>query len=75
MGIGIMCIQETHRTESDYWITNSEYAVIFSGNDHGRYAGVGFIIVPFMRKAIYGFVCYSERIMAIKLRIPGGKLQ
>ena len=72
--IWILCIQETHYTQSDHWITDAGYLVIFSGNKYSTHAGVGFIIAPFMRKAIYGFDCLNARLMSIKIRVPGGKI-
>ena len=30
--IGLLCIQETHRTNSDYFVTDASYLVIFVGH-------------------------------------------
>ena len=48
LNIHILCIQETHKPLSGYYITDEGYLVILSGcADEGReYAGVGFIISP-----------------------------
>ena len=74
--IGILCIQETHRPHSDYWLTDAGSLVVISGaSDSGvEHAGVGIIVAPLLRSSVLGFVQPSNRFMGIKLRCAGGKL-
>ena len=66
--IGVLCLQETHRCGSDYWITEDGYLVILSGvaEDVREYAGVGFLISPRIRPALLGFLQVSNRICCLK---------
>ena len=75
--IKIICLQETRRAKSDHIITAAGFLLILSGhNDDGAdFAGVGFLIAPFLRPSIYGFCQHSNRIAYIEIRIPGGKWQ
>ena len=56
-GIGILCLQETHRAGADYFFTEKGYLLILSGGPVGQreWAGVGFIIASFFRRSIIGF--------------------
>ena len=49
------------------------FLLIFSG-DNERCAGVGFIISPGLRKAVYNFDCLCGRMAAVKVRVAGGKI-
>ena len=73
--IGILCIQETHWPNSDYWISDTGYLFLLSGgSDVDReHAGVGIIVAPAIRSAVLGFSQLSNRFMGIKLRCSGGK--
>ena len=46
LNIQVLCIQETRRSLSDYWITDKGFLVILSGrsDEKREFAGVGFII-------------------------------
>ena len=58
MAIGVLCLQETHRCKSDYYITDQGYLVILLGaatSDEHETAGVGFMISPRLRQVIIGF--------------------
>ena len=45
--IGIICMQETHRSKADYYITAEGFLVILSGSDvPPEHAGVGFLVAP-----------------------------
>ena len=45
--IDILCLQETRRALSDYYISEWGNLCIFSrGNDETEWAGVGFIVAP-----------------------------
>ena len=73
--IDLICLQETHRPNSDYWTTENGSLVILSGSaseDH-EHAGVGMVVSRKMRASVIGFVQASNRFMGIKLRCTGGK--
>ena len=74
--IGILCIQETHRANSDYWLTESGYFIMLSGGPgiDREWAGVGIIVAPHLRSALLGFTQASDRYMGAKFRCSGGKL-
>ena len=74
MGIGIMCVQEAHIKECPYF-ESDEFLIIYSGceeNQNREYAGVGFIIAPYMKFCVKSFMQLSSRIAILKLRIKGG---
>ena len=77
MGIDILCIQDTHCSQSPYYLTEEGYLVILSGSedesDH-QYAGVGFLIAPDIRRSVIGFLQASPRYASLKIRVSGGKL-
>jgi hypothetical protein len=75
-GIGVLVIQETHRPNSDYFVTAEGYFVILSGatGDGKERAGVGFIIAPDLRRSVVGFSPISDRLAVLKLRVTGGKM-
>ena len=74
-GIAVLCVQEIHRRGSDYFEVNG-FLVIFSGNDRGEreYAGVGFIVAPWVKAAVMSFTQRSSRLASIKFKISGGSL-
>lgn len=53
-GIDILCMQETHRLKSEYFVTEFGCLIILSGSSEGHieHAGVGFIIAPRLRRSI-----------------------
>ena len=53
-GCGILCIQETHRALSDYWVSEEGYLWILSGvsEESRNFTGVGIVIVA-------GASCYT----------------
>ena len=73
--IDVMCIQETHKPNSAYFVTGAGYLLILSGTAdvEKESAGVGFIMSPSMRRSIIGFCQLSERLASVKLRVTGGK--
>ena len=75
-GLGLICIQETHRLNSDYFITEEGFFVILSGSagTDAEHAGVGFIVAPCLRCAVVSFRQENNRMAALKLRVPGGKV-
>ena len=74
--VGILCMQETHKKNSDYYVTAEGFLVVLSGSaGEGReHAGVGFLIAPWFRKCIVGFTQKSARLASLKIRVEGGKL-
>ena len=47
-----------------------------SGGAEGvrEYAGVGYMVAPWMRKSIVSFCQSSSRMASLKIRIEGGKM-
>ena len=75
-GIGMLCLQETHCNNSDYYSTAEGYLIILSGGlaeDRER-AGVGMIVAPSVRSSLIGFCQISSRMMSAKVRVRGGKV-
>ena len=74
--VDIACLQETRIKQSPHYITDEGFLVILSGSasDGREYAGVGFIIAPWARHAVYGFLQLSSRIACVKLKVRNGKL-
>ena len=75
-GIGVLCIQETHRKESCVRELCNGFLLILSGWDTNdiNYAGVGFIIAPHVRRSIITYCLKSARICMLKLRTFKGKI-
>ena len=50
--------------------------IILSGSigDGREFAGVGFIVAPWLRRSVVGFKQVDARIATIKLRVRGGRL-
>ena len=73
LNIGLLCMQETHRAGSSYFVQDG-FLVIFSGTDseEREWAGVGFVVAPWLRHAVCGFIQFSSRLASIRIRIPGG---
>ena len=57
-GIDVLCMQETHIAGADSYISDAGSLIILSGGVLGEreYAGVGFIVSPFIRRFVIGFV-------------------
>ena len=74
--ISILCIQETRIIQSPYYTTDNGFLVILSGSSEVArdYAGVGFIVAPWAKHSVSGFLQFSSRLMCMKFRVPGGKL-
>ena len=75
-GIGVLCIQETHKKESCVRELCNGFLLILSGWDTNdiNYAGVGFIIAPHVRRSIITYCLKSARICMLKLRTFKGKI-
>ena len=74
--ISITCMQETRVSQSPYYSTEDGFFVICSGSGtKGReYAGVVFLVAPWVKASIFGFLQHSSRLACLKLRVPGGKM-
>lgn len=75
-GMGILCLQETHRPKSDCWMSEEGYIIILSGGPEGvrENASVGYVIAPWMRKSVVSLCQVSSRMVSLKIRIQGGKM-
>ena len=73
--LGLLCLQETRVSYSGSRILDNGYIVITAAQDDEKktYAGVGFLLAPWMKKSVFSFKPISERICCIKLRVRGGK--
>ena len=77
LGIGILCLQQTHRAESVSETTDAGFLLVLSGMSDGEScetAGVGFLIAPQPRRNIVSFCQESARMASRKVRVPGGKM-
>ena len=74
--IGVLCLQETHKSKSDYYLSDEGYIIILSGGLEGKRenAGVGYMIAPWMQKSVVSFCQDSSRMAALKIRVRGGKM-
>ncbi|CAE8714752.1 unnamed protein product [Polarella glacialis] len=76
-GIGILCLHETHRTQSAYYVTAEGFLPVLSGStgdDEPETAGVGFLVAPSVRCSVIGFRQASSRMASLQLRVRGGKI-
>ena len=73
--IDILCMQETHITKSPYFSEDC-FLVILSDTASAprEFAGVGFVIAPWVRPSLCGFLQFSNRLACLKLRVPKGRL-
>ena len=76
-GLGMMCLQETHRLGADYFLINEGYLVILSGGPSGsrEWAGVGFLVTPIFRRSILRLDYFSDRIASLKLKVLSGQMR
>ena len=73
LDIGLLALQETHRTGSEYFIHNGFLVVLSGSETEGReYRGVGFIVAPWLRHAVQSFTQCNERLAKIRIRVVGG---
>ena len=59
LGVGSLCLQETHRTESTHEVTEDGILLILSGvaaAEPSTPAGVGFPVAPVCRRYVYQFL-------------------
>ena len=72
--VEILCLQETHWTDSAYFVTDAGFLLISSGEEDEEYAGVGFLVAPHCRRSVVSFCQFSGRQASLKMRVPGGKM-
>eukprot|EP00959_Pyramimonas_sp_CCMP1952_P422471 8849885-Pyramimonas_sp.AAC.1 len=75
MDIAVLCLQETHCKGSPVFDVEG-FCVILSGKeeDAREYAGVGFIVAPWAKQAIKGYMQQSSRMASLRIRVAGGVL-
>ena len=61
LGIGILCLQETHRTESTHEVTDDAFLLILSG------------AAAVCRRYVVSFCQQSSRMTSLKIRVSGGR--
>ena len=68
-------MQETHLAGSAVYDSDG-FLVILSGGpeDEREFAGVGFLVAPWLRPALIGFTQLNNRLASIKFRICGGQV-
>ena len=66
LGIGILCLQETHRTESTHEVTDDGFLLILSGaaaDEPSTTAGVGFLVAPVCRRYVVSFTVFPHDVV------------
>ena len=73
--LAFLCLQETRVSYSGNRVLDNGYLLITAGQDDDKrtYAGVGFLVAPWLRQSVFSFKPTSERICCLKLRVIGGK--
>ena len=77
IGLDVLCLQETHWTNTDCHVTDAGFLLIPSGvteHDELERAGVGFLVAPSARKSVVSFCQQSSRMAFLRIRVPGGKI-
>ena len=73
--IGILCMQETHFGDSISFDSDRFLCVLSSNvQDDREYAGVGFLIAPWVRQSVKSYLQYSSRMAALRVKIVRGIL-
>jgi hypothetical protein len=68
-------LQETWASKAEYFSEDSFYVILSGTEEAGRsYAGVGFVVAPWCRHLVHGFLQYSDRLSYLKLRVWQGKI-
>ena len=66
--IDLLCLQETRAPKAEHF-THDGFQVILSGKDADRCSsGVGFVVSPFTKRYVGGFLQLSERLASITIR-------
>jgi len=73
--IAVLCLQETRIPWSGTRIVDNGYTLITAGHDKDErsFAGVGFLIAPWLKQSVFSFKPVSDRLCCLKLRARGGK--
>ena len=73
--ISILCMQKTHICNTPYY-TEDGFLVILSGSSitPKEFAGVGFVVAPWIKHSVKGFIQLSNRLCGLKLRVPKGEV-
>ena len=72
--IGIFCLQETRASKADYYYNEDGFRIISAGTDEGKsWAGVGFIIAPWLAARVTNFLQFSDRLASLKVKTRRGK--
>ena len=79
IGLDVLCLQETHWTNTDSHVTDAGFLLILSGvmvteREELERASVGFLVAPSARKSVVSFCQQSSRMTSLKIRVPGGKI-
>lgn len=68
LGSMVTGISETRWTGTGEFTTYKDYTVYYSGSDAGTgQKGVGFIVNPFVNKAVIGCTPFNERLISIRI--------
>ena len=71
--IGILCLQETRAPKADYYYNDDGFWIILSGTDEGKsWAGVGFIIAPWLAARVTSFLQFSDCLASLKFKTRRG---
>ena len=72
--IDILCLQETRAPKAEYY-TDNGFFIILSGSEEVKrsFAGVGFVVAPWCKHRVCGFLQFSDRMAS--LRVRGGEGQ
>ena len=72
--LAVLCLQETHRPRSEYFLIEKGYLLILSGGPmtQKENAGVGFLVAPWALYAMKTFWQFNNRMAAITIRVRGG---
>ena len=57
------------------WLDDG-FLIILSGDEGSdrSYAGVGFIVAPWLKHAVASFLQFNGRLASIRIRVPGGQI-
>ena len=73
--IDIICLQETWALKAEYY-SEDGFRIILSGcgEKTRSWAGVGFIIAPWCKHLVKGFLQYSDRMASLKMKVLEGTI-
>ena len=69
-------MQETHLADASTYTSEEGFLVVLSGPRaaQAERSGVGFLVAPWARCCVIGFLLHSARLATLKLRTVGGKM-